>query len=154
LGHKQLLNGSKEQVFPLLCPIREYDWIDDWSCILIHSNSGYAEPNCVFTTMDSDTRLGAVQEEVWIVSRYEPPSRIEFVKFAAEYYIVKYEIVLTQLNNDKVEAHWVQHLIGLTEAGNRAVNERKQEDYAAGIEAMEAKLNHYLLYGKCQGREQ
>ena len=43
------LSGSPEQVFPLLCPTREYDWIETWQCELIYSDSGFAEPGCIFT---------------------------------------------------------------------------------------------------------
>lgn len=43
-----------EKVLPLLCPIREYEWIEIWECEMIHSNSGYAELDCVFKTRHQD----------------------------------------------------------------------------------------------------
>ena len=48
--HTMLLEGTPESVFPLLCPIREYAWIEPWRCTLIYSESGYAEQDCVFQT--------------------------------------------------------------------------------------------------------
>lgn len=62
------LAGTPEEAFPLLCPVREYDWIPDWSCTMIHSTSGVAELGCVFTRERGET---------WITTRYEPPSRID-----------------------------------------------------------------------------
>ncbi len=150
LSHDQQLNGTLEQVFPLLCPVREYDWIDDWACTMVHSQSGLAEANCVFTTELSGTRLGDASEEVWIVSRYEPPTCIEFVKFAAGQYVIKYEISLTKRDGKTCSAQWVQHLIGLSETGNAAVAGRQQSDFCASVEAMETMLNYYLEHGKCK----
>jgi hypothetical protein len=64
--------GAPDQVFPLLCPVREHDWIPDWRCTMVHSSSGVAEQGCVFT------RDGA---ETWITTTYEPPARIEYTTF-------------------------------------------------------------------------
>jgi hypothetical protein len=48
--YTQNLVGAPIAVFPLLCPVREADWIDGWSPPLVVTNSGVAEPDCVFTT--------------------------------------------------------------------------------------------------------
>ena len=42
--------ASPEKVFPLLCPVREADWIPGWRYKLIYSESGVAELGCIFTT--------------------------------------------------------------------------------------------------------
>lgn len=44
------LVGSPEAVFPLLCPVRERDWIQGLDPVLVVSKSGVAKPDCVFTT--------------------------------------------------------------------------------------------------------
>jgi hypothetical protein len=61
--------GTPDEVFPLLCPVREYDWIPDWSCTMVHTTSGVAELGCVFTRERGET---------WITTRYEPPTRIDY----------------------------------------------------------------------------
>jgi hypothetical protein len=35
----QLLQFTSEMIFPLLCPQREYDWIESWKCNIIYSKS-------------------------------------------------------------------------------------------------------------------
>jgi hypothetical protein len=49
---KYTMNLSAEPavVFPLLCPVREYEWIEPWSCDMVFSASGVAENNAVFMT--------------------------------------------------------------------------------------------------------
>ena len=51
------------KIFPLLCPVREYDWIDGWECEMIYSESGVAENNCIFKTDFMDRG-----EDLWVVS--------------------------------------------------------------------------------------
>jgi hypothetical protein len=40
--------AAVEEVFPLLCPKREEEWIPDWECETIWSNSGYNEEGAIF----------------------------------------------------------------------------------------------------------
>ena len=45
------IDASPDRVFPLLCPRREYEWIPDWKSDIVFSESGFAERDCVFTTV-------------------------------------------------------------------------------------------------------
>ena len=75
---EQRYEATPETVFPLLCPVREYDWLEMWDCTMVWSASGVAEQDCVFTTAFPDAG-----REVWVVSRYEPGRAIEFVRISA-----------------------------------------------------------------------
>ena len=66
------LDATPDRVFPLLCPVREYDWIPDWDCTMVHSAGGVAELGCVFLRGEGET---------WITTRYEPPARIDYTIF-------------------------------------------------------------------------
>jgi hypothetical protein len=44
------LVAKLEAVFPLLCPVREVDWIEGWMPLSVVAESGFAERDCVFTT--------------------------------------------------------------------------------------------------------
>ena len=58
--YKQRLHGAMSKVFPLLCPVREAEWIDGWNPIVVLTQSGYAEQDCVFVTMPRcTTRSGS-----------------------------------------------------------------------------------------------
>ncbi len=63
-----------ERVFPLLCPVREAEWVPGWEYRLVYSKSGVAELGCVFTTPNEDG-----SETTWMTIEYEPPRRIGFV---------------------------------------------------------------------------
>lgn len=87
--HQFTVKAPLEKVFPLLCPVREYEWIPGWDCELLHSQSGVAEEDCVFRTDRTDT--GPM---TWVVSRYQPPDRIEFTCFADSGVVMRLKIKL------------------------------------------------------------
>jgi hypothetical protein len=62
------------EVFPLLCPVREYEWIPDWRCTMVYSASGVAEENAVFITPQKLHR-----KAVWTLITHEPPRRVEYL---------------------------------------------------------------------------
>jgi hypothetical protein len=72
----QTVPAEPAAVFPLLCPVLEYDWVPGWECRLIYTESGVAEPRCVFQT----DRPGAGGVDTWVVSHYQPAERIAFVR--------------------------------------------------------------------------
>lgn len=73
--YTQKLCAEAEQVFPLLCPVREADWIEGWDPGVVITSSGMAERDCVFTT------AAKPHDAIWYVTRHEPPVFIEMLKF-------------------------------------------------------------------------
>ena len=65
----QHIGAPPDAVFPLLCPVREGEWLEGWAegCEVIWSASGLAEPGCVFRT----TELGH-PETIWIITDHDP----------------------------------------------------------------------------------
>ncbi len=62
--YTQHLVAPPSRVFPLLCPVREADWLEGWDPPLVLSNSGVAERDCVFLT---DASPG---HAIWYVTRH------------------------------------------------------------------------------------
>jgi hypothetical protein len=61
----QHLVAEPERVFPLLCPVREADWIEGWDPLLVVSKTGVAEADCVFVTAAEPA------DAIWYVTRHE-----------------------------------------------------------------------------------
>jgi hypothetical protein len=77
--YTQKIAGAPGSVFPLLCPVREGEWLEGWSaaCQLIWSHSGVAEEGCVFRT----TGLRG-HDATWVITAHDPHQRIvEFAQF-------------------------------------------------------------------------
>jgi hypothetical protein len=139
---KMTLYGSPEQVFPLLCPTREYDWIETWQCELIYSDSGFAEPGCIFTT--SFPADGP--KDTWVVSRYEKPVLIEFVR-VNPLRVICYTITLSRAENGATEADWAQVITGIREEGQQFVRDLDDEGFTIRMVMVEKMLEHYLVTG-------
>jgi hypothetical protein len=84
------LPAPPDRVFPLLCPVREADWIPGWQAEVLHSASGVAELGCVFRTVDGDgTR------RTWTVTRHEAEAgRLQFVQFIPDRAVLRLDLAL------------------------------------------------------------
>jgi len=138
----QHFQAPASKVFPLLCPVREYEWIEPWQCEMLHSDSGIAEKNCVFRTRAP----GEASDDVWVISRYEPNTRIEFVRMNG-LRVMTLSIMLTDNGDGTTQALNEQLLVGLTEEGNHLLQEMARS-FSLEMRMGEAMLNHYLATGR------
>jgi len=131
-----------EKIFPLLCPVREYEWIEHWKCEMIYSESGYAELDCIFKTNFPDDG-----EDIWVVSKYNPPSVIEFVRIN-KLRSIRYLITLSEYQPGKTQSEWRQVITALNENGNILVSDLSEQEFISEKMVLEKLLNHYLLTKK------
>jgi hypothetical protein len=131
------------RVFPLLCPVLEFEWIELWNCDLIYSDSGVAEHNCIFQT----DRVGE-GKRTWVVSRYEPNKAVEFVIFQQDLGVIKMDLYLSE-NGDGTSNLRVMHTItGLNKAGNAAIADLPKDLIQQRWTLLETAMNHYLQTGE------
>jgi hypothetical protein len=143
LAYTMNLNGTPEQVFPLLCPVREYEWIPSWKCTVVHSVSGVAELDCIFKTDFPEDG----PEDTWVVSRYEPAKAIEFVR-VNPLRAIHFTIHCVKAGTSTSQWVWTQTVTGLNAEGNALVKGMTQESHTARRAALEKMLNHFLETGK------
>jgi hypothetical protein len=63
ISTKQIItiDAPVHEVFPLVCPVREYEWIREWKCKLIHCPNGKNEKDVVFKEkMSSPFLMGSI----------------------------------------------------------------------------------------------
>lgn len=135
------LSAPPRLVFPLLCPVREYQWLPHWRCQLIYSASGVAELGCVFATEFPD-RYG---REVWVVSHYRPDEKIAFVLVGANI-ATRYEVTLVAIG-ERTEITWMQELTGLSEAGDELLAREGEARFAERMRFINEQLQYYLEHG-------
>ena len=131
-----------ETVFPLLCPVREADWVPGWRYRLIYSHSGFAEAGCVFITEENQS------ETTWIVTEYDP------IAFRIAFVWVKPGEVTAQIRVSlEPSAAGTKALIrytytALSLAGNQEVERFDDNWFRHKMQSWEAAINHYLRTGK------
>lgn len=135
------VNHPVETIWPLLCPVREYEWIPVWECELLRSESGFNELGCVFRT--EFPAEGGV--DTWLTSRFDPHERIEFVR-TNEQRVIYMTIELTT-EGDGTHMVWTHHVTALNEDGESYVAQ-KSEAFTAQMSMLERMLVHYLDTGK------
>lgn len=138
-SRSQHVKAPPDDVFPLLCPVREYDWIPGWDCRLVYTASGVAEPGCVFQT-DREADGGL---DTWVVSRHEPCARVGFVRINA-LRAMQYDIRLEARPDGSTILVWEQVVTALSDEGDRHVAALRESDFAATIDKLEELLNRYL----------
>jgi hypothetical protein len=151
--------ASPERVFPLLCPVREAEWIPGWQYKLIYSDSGVAELGCVFTTQDppaeeakyssrSNERDPATQETTWICTDYDPAAfRIGYVWVKPAREATELGIQLSRTADGNTRSHIRFRYTGLSEQGNREVQGYDRAWFETKMRGWETAINHYLTTG-------
>jgi hypothetical protein len=134
------LDHPARDIWPLLCPVREYDWIEMWECEVLRSESGYIEPGCVFRT-----DFPGEGPETWLTCRHDPMERIEFVR-TGETRIIHFILELEPLGG-RTKMTWTHHVTALDENGNAYVKD-KPHAFAAQMEMLKKMLDHYLKTGE------
>jgi hypothetical protein len=140
----QTNNASPEKVFPLLCPVREADWVPGWQYRLIYSQSGVAEAGCVFTTPNEDG-----SETLWLVTEYDPAAfTIAFAWVNPQLVAAQIRIRLEARSTNDTSAHIRYTYTGLSEQGNREVERYDTAWFQHKMQSWEAAINHYLQTGR------
>ncbi len=146
--------ATPEKVFPLLCPVRETDWLPGWQYRLVYSGSGVAELGCVFIT---PTRPGSAThgqgreaaETTWIVTDYDPAAlHIAYVWINPGIVITELRIQLAPAESGATRTHIRYRYTGLSPEGNRELEGYTQEWFESNMKNWETMINHYLKTGK------
>ena len=140
----QTNDAPPETVFPLLCPVREADWVPGWQYTMIYSKSGVAEAGCVFTTPNEDGT-----QTTWLVTEYDPARfRIGFAWVNPGRVAAQIEISLKKKSKGATTALIRYTYTGLSTAGNQKVGGYDKKWFEQKMQGWEAAINHYLRTGK------
>ena len=139
-----IVEAPPETVFPLLCPVREDEWVPYWQCELIYSETGYAEDNCIFITKIDETG-----DAIWVVSRYDAPQfRIEFVVTYPASHVEKININLLRNAGNSTRVCWQRIYTALTEFGTEQITRLTGKPFDEKMLLVSKALNHFCLTGE------
>ena len=140
--YTQRLVAEPARVLPLLCPVREADWIDGWGPIAVWSKSGLVEPDCVFLTRSEP------HESIWYVTCHEPErNHVEMLKITPGVTACRLTIDLQPADHGSLATVTYMHT-SLGPEGDAFVAAFTEAHYAQFMQDWEARINHYLVHGK------
>jgi hypothetical protein len=143
--YTQINMAPPERVFPLLCPVREAEWVPGWQYRLLYSRSGLAELGCVFTTPNEDR-----SETTWMVTEYDPAGfLIAFIWIHPGLVAAQIRLHLQPQSSGQTLARIQYTYTGLSQAGNAEVDRYDESWFRYKMQSWETAINHYLRTGKC-----
>jgi len=139
----QIWKGTRNEVFPLLCPVKEKDWTPDWDPKLVVSNSGVMEQECLFVETDTPN------DAIWIVTKYDPVNfEVAMYRIVPEVIVGKFAIKLDKEEEKSTSASVSYEQTALGTNGEKIVNDFTVESFNKFMEEFKAAINHYLTTGK------
>lgn len=126
-----MVQADPDQVFALLCPVREYEWEPGWTTNLILSHSGLVEKDCIFTT-PAGASMGShakSREAVWMTPIHDPASRrLMMIKVTPEECVTRLDISVSESQTGASVTTSYQHT-ALTQAGRHVVDQHTEEKF-------------------------
>lgn len=138
---RQVWKGDVSSVFPLLCPVREVEWIPGWDPRLVISESGFMEKNCIFIEPENEI------EAIWIVTSYKKNQFLDMYRVLPGVCVSQFTISLFE-NNEVTDAEISYEHTALGESGEKIVSEFTNDNFNEFMSHFEEAINHYLVFGE------
>ena len=143
-SYRQTINATPDQVFPLICPVREAEWADDWDYKMIYSKTGLAEEGAVFSTP-----YEGEQDTIWIITKHDPIKRqVEFVRVTP---VSRASILTVDISEKDERTSYVDityTYTAITEEGNQFIDNYTEEFFQTNLKHWEESMNYFVETGK------
>jgi hypothetical protein len=143
----QTIEASADRVFPLLCPVREEEWLDGWRdhYELIYSESGLAEDGCVFRTMPPER-----PETIWMITKHDPVAKaVEFVRVTPGLVATRLNIDVEAVSTGSSRVHIRYTHTPISGTGAEFVSEtHSEENFERDMLWWQDSMNHWLRTGE------
>lgn len=141
--YRQTINASPDIVFPLLCPVREAEWLDGWRYTMLFSQSGLVEKDAVFSTPGD-----AEEDTVWMVTAHDVVQRIvEFARFTPGSRVCVLRIGVTAGAQGQSLVDIAYTYTSLSETGRAFLGRFTEDAFLGSVKFWEESMNHWLKTG-------
>jgi ribosome modulation factor len=143
-NYRQTINASPDEVFPLVCPVREAEWLDGWRYTMLFSVSGLVEEGAVFTTPGDGE-----EDTVWIVSEHDPVQRVVvFTRFTPGSRVCVLRIAVTPGDAGRSLVDVAYTYTAVAPAGNVFIANFTEQEFLVAVTFWERSMNHWLATGE------
>lgn len=142
--YRQTIEANPDKVFPLLCPVREADWLDGWDYEMIYSVSGLAELGAVFITSNPGE-----EDTVWIITLYDPAAhRVEFARFTPRSRACLLTIAVSALNERRSHVDISYSYTSTASGGDKFIDSWSESAFLEAVMFWEQSMNYFLKTGR------
>jgi hypothetical protein len=148
--HASEIHAPAGKVFPLLCPVKEYDWIDGWDCRLVFTGSGTNEEGCIFTEgIMGPVLAGSPVSSTWITNRYDEENHhIQFVIFVHGMAVIRYDVALMDRDNGLTRVEMKFEITAMNDKIGRLSDEEIRARLMSVVTFLTQALKHYCETGE------
>ena len=140
----QTIYALPDKVFPLLCPVREAEWLDGWRYTMIYSKSGLVEEGAVFSTPNPGE-----PDTVWVVTKHNSSKfRVQFARFTHQSRICVLDIGVRLRDESSSYVDITYKYTGISLAGNKFIDEITDDVFCADMKHWENSVNYFLRTGE------
>jgi hypothetical protein len=145
--HEERIQAPPDRIFPLLCPIEEYKWIDNWECELVYSESGVVEDNCIFREEMSPVLFGSRGPATWITTLHDPDNFRRHFVIVTDELVRKAEISIEASDNGVSTVRWTSIATTLNEKANQGFDDLQKKQLLM-LKFLGTSLRHYCETGE------
>lgn len=142
--YRQRIDASPAQVFELLCPEREKEWLPGWDCTMIHSASGLAEAGAVFATANHASAGGAPRDVIWIIVTHVAPEHVRFVRWHPDEMVVDIDIQVSAAGDGRSAVDVAYTYTAISGAGERRIATMDEAQWLAQMQTWEGEMNRWF----------
>ena len=130
---------APQAVFPLLCPVREAEWLPDWDPQVVYTRSGVAEPGCTFLTLQDG------RQSIWQIIHHDPENlEVKMVKITPDVTACLLQIVVRPDGKQGSEAQVTYSHTAIGPEGKKLVDEFTEAFYQQIMTRWENFLSTHL----------
>jgi len=145
----QTINAPPDEVFRLLCPVREAEWLDGWRYTMHFSRSGLVEDGAVFSTPGDGE-----EDTVWIVTRHDAVQRVvEFTRFTPGSRVCVLRIHVTPTDRGRCLVDIAYTYTATGAAGQAFLDRLTEATFREAVTFWEQSMNHWLATGERLARD-
>lgn len=133
------IESSKDVIFPLLCSVREADWLPGSSHKLVYSESNYAENYYIFQSDYFGFGL-----ETWVRYDHKANESLSYIR-CSENLVIKFSIDLEEISENLTNMKINLMFTSLTEEGNKMILGLPKE---LPLDSVLEALNYYIVHGE------
>lgn len=142
-AYRQTIEAPPAVVFPLLCPVREVEWLDGFAFTMIYSASGFVEEGAVFTTANPGE-----PDTVWLVTRHDRAARqVEFARFTPGSRTCLLKIAVEPCGEARSFVDVSYAYTALGNPGEEFLKGWTEEAFTRAMVFWERSMNHFLKTG-------
>lgn len=137
--HTQRIRASSAEVFPLLCPVREREWLHRWDPAWVVTESGFAEQGAVFVTEVEG------RQATWMITEHDPEGGfVAMVEIVPGLVAIGLNIQVNDVGDAETECIVSYVYTAMSPEGEAFVRERTAEWYLEFMAEWESLLNTHL----------